>query len=184
MANAMPSQQGRAPNAGGAGFTLETDQGAVTSHAVVIATGGLSIPQIGASSFGYRIAEQFGISMTPLRPALVPLIFAPEQLAGFSALSGIAMDAAVSCNGGEFRENLLITHRGLSGPAILQISSYWRPGLAHPYRFVTGYRCGAMAACSPAQHCTAAEPVGAVFAEALCTSMGRSNRARSSRPGQ
>jgi predicted Rossmann fold flavoprotein len=127
----MPCQVSKVErsNAGGAGFTLETDQGPVTSHTVVIATGGLSIPQIGASSFGYRIAEQFGISVTPLQPALVPLIFRPEQLAGFSALSGTAVDAAVSCNGGEFRENLLITHRGLSGPAILQISSYWKPDL-------------------------------------------------------
>jgi len=98
----------------------------------VIASGGLSIPQIGASPFGYRIAEQFGIAVTPLRPALVPLTFAPEQWTAFADLPGISMDAAVSCNGQNgkisFRENLLITHRGLSGPAILQISSYWQPG--------------------------------------------------------
>jgi hypothetical protein len=110
-------------------FVLATDHGVVSTHALVVATGGLSIPQIGASSFGYRIAEQFGIGITPLRAALVPLIFAPEQLTSFSELLGIAMDAALSCNGAEFRENLLITHRGLSGPAILQISSYWKPGL-------------------------------------------------------
>ena len=95
----------------------------------MIATGGLSIPQIGASSFGYRVAEQFSISVTPLQPALVPLMFAPELLTIFSELPGIAIDAAVSFNGARFRENLLITHRGLSGPAILQISSYWKPGL-------------------------------------------------------
>ncbi|MDE2365529.1 MAG: NAD(P)/FAD-dependent oxidoreductase [Betaproteobacteria bacterium] len=110
-------------------FMLETSHGAVSTHSLVIATGGLSIPQIGASSFGYRTAEQFNIRITSLRPALVPLIFAPEQPASFSELPGIAIDAAVSCNGAEFRENLLITHRGLSGPAILQISSYWEPGL-------------------------------------------------------
>lgn len=116
-------------DAGSGRFMLETDRGTLSAETLVIATGGLSIPQIGASSFGYRIAEQFNLSVTPVRPALVPLIFAPEQLAGFSTLSGISIDAAVSCNGGRFRENLLITHRGLSGPAILQISSYWRPGI-------------------------------------------------------
>ncbi|WP_074975837.1 NAD(P)/FAD-dependent oxidoreductase [Nitrosospira multiformis] len=113
---------------GDTGFVLETSCGKVMTDALVVATGGLSIPQIGASPFGYRIAEQFGINVTPLRPALVPLTFAPEQLSVFSGLSGIALDTIVSCNGARFRENLLITHRGLSGPAILQISSYWRPG--------------------------------------------------------
>jgi len=112
------------------GFMLETGHGVISTRALVIATGGLSIPQIGASSFGYRIAEQFGISVMPLRPALVPLIFAPEQLDSFSELPGIALDVTVNCNGMEFQENLLITHRGLSGPAILQISSYWKPGLS------------------------------------------------------
>jgi predicted Rossmann fold flavoprotein len=116
-------------NAGSGRYLLETDRGTLSAETLVVATGGLSIPQIGASSFGYRIAEQFNLSVTPVQPALVPLIFAPEQLAGFSTLSGISIDAAVSCDGGRFRENLLITHRGLSGPAILQISSYWRPGM-------------------------------------------------------
>ena len=110
------------------GFVLETDRGTVTTGSLVIATGGLSIPQVGASPFGYEIARQFGIAVTPLRPALVPLIFAPEQFSRFSELSGVAVDAAVSCNAAYFRENLLLTHRGLSGPAILQISSYWQPG--------------------------------------------------------
>ena len=113
-------------------FVLETDRGSVVTESLVIASGGLSIPQIGASPFGYRIAEQFGIAVTPLRPALVPLTFAPEQWIAFADLPGISLDAAVSCNGQNgkisFRENLLITHRGLSGPAILQISSYWQPG--------------------------------------------------------
>ncbi len=111
------------------GFMLETDRGTVTTGSLVIATGGLSIPQVGASPFGYEIARQFGINVTPLRPALVPLIFAPEQLFRFSELSGIAADAVVSCNAACFRENILLTHRGLSGPAILQISSYWQPGI-------------------------------------------------------
>ena len=110
-------------------FLVATDRGTFKCRSLVIASGGLSIPQIGASPFGYRIAEQFGLKVTELRPALVGLTFAPETLAQFGGLSGISMDAVVSCNGASFRENLLVTHRGLSGPAILQISSYWRPGL-------------------------------------------------------
>ncbi|MEP7370700.1 MAG: NAD(P)/FAD-dependent oxidoreductase [Nitrosospira sp.] len=110
-------------------FMLETDRGILTADSLVIATGGLSIPQIGASPFGYRVAEQFGIAVMPLRPALVPLTFAPDQLASVSGLPGVAIDAAASCNRACFRENLLLTHRGLSGPAILQISSYWQPGI-------------------------------------------------------
>jgi predicted Rossmann fold flavoprotein len=116
-------------NAACSPFMLETDVGDMGANSLVIATGGLSIPQIGASSFGYRIAEQFGINVTPPRAGLVPLIFAHDQLAQLSQLPGIALDAEVSCNAGRFRENLLITHSGMSGPAILQISSYWRPGL-------------------------------------------------------
>jgi predicted Rossmann fold flavoprotein len=110
-------------------FSIATDRGDFESESLVIASGGLSIPQIGASPFGYRIAEQFGLKVTELRPALVGLTFAPETLAQFAGLSGISIDAIVACDGAKFRENLLITHRGLSGPAILQISSYWRPGL-------------------------------------------------------
>jgi predicted flavoprotein YhiN len=109
-------------------FEVATDHGDFEGASVVIATGGLSIPQIGASPFGYRIAEHFGLRVTELRPALVGLTFAPETLAQFGELSGISIDAVVRCNGASFRENLLVTHRGLSGPAILQISSYWRPG--------------------------------------------------------
>jgi predicted Rossmann fold flavoprotein len=116
------------PSAGGPGFMLETDVGEFETQSLVIATGGLSIPQIGSSSLGYRIAEQFGISVTQLRAGLVPLIFARDQLAQLSELPGVALDAEVSCNTGRFRENLLVTHRGLSGPATLQISSYWKPG--------------------------------------------------------
>jgi len=110
-------------------FLIATNRGNFESESLVIASGGLSIPQIGASPVGYRIAEQFGLKVTQLRPALVGLTFAPETLTQFADLSGISVDAVVSCNGVDFRENLLVTHRGLSGPAILQISSYWRPGL-------------------------------------------------------
>jgi hypothetical protein len=110
---------------GDGGFVVATPQGDVRCASLVIATGGLTVPKIGATPFGYRIAEQFGLAIVPPRPALVPLAFAPEALARYGDLSGVSMDALVSCNGGRFRENLLFTHRGLSGPAILQISSYW-----------------------------------------------------------
>ncbi len=110
-------------------FVTTADRGNFDSASLVIASGGLSIPQIGASPFGYRVAEQFGLGVTQLRPALVGLTFAPQTLGQFADLSGISFDAIVSCAGASFRENLLVTHRGLSGPAILQISSYWRPGL-------------------------------------------------------
>jgi predicted Rossmann fold flavoprotein len=128
--NKVNRMDGASKTAGGGGFVLETDKGRFTSNSLVVATGGLSIPQIGASPFGYRIAERFGLNVTPLRPALVPLVFAPEQAGNFSQLSGIAIDGEVRCDGARFRGGILLTHRGLSGPAILQISSYWRPGMA------------------------------------------------------
>ena len=111
-----------------ASFVVATNRGTFDCRSLVIASGGLSIPQIGASPFGYRLAEQFGLAVTPLRPALVGLTFAPDTLSQFADLSGISVDAVVSCSRVSFRENLLVTHRGLSGPAILQISSYWQPG--------------------------------------------------------
>jgi predicted Rossmann fold flavoprotein len=83
---------------------------------------------LGATDFGYRIAKQFELALEPPRPGLVPLTLAPELQNQFVSLSGISLDALVQCNGQAFRENILITHRGLSGPAILQISTYWRPG--------------------------------------------------------
>ena len=91
-----------------------------------MATGGLSIPKTGATPFGYRIAEQFGLAVVAPKPALVPLAAPPEWLAQFGALSGASFDTVASCAGRQFRESALITHRGLSGPAILQISSYWQ----------------------------------------------------------
>ncbi len=112
----------------GKGYTVKTGQGDFVADSLVIATGGLTVPKIGASPFGYRIAEQFGHAIVPPRPALVPLSFAPETLQQFGDLSGVALDAEVSCNGGRFREAILLTHRGLSGPAILQVSSYWQGG--------------------------------------------------------
>jgi predicted Rossmann fold flavoprotein len=109
-------------------FTLETNQGRFECESLVIATGGLSIAPIGATDFGYRIARQMGLRVRETRPALVPLTFAPQTLDELRALSGISIDARVSCNDAEFREHILLTHRGLSGPAILQISSYWKKG--------------------------------------------------------
>jgi hypothetical protein len=109
-------------------FSVETSQGIFEASSLVIATGGLSIPKMGATDFGYHVARQFGLNVIEPQPSLVPLTLGAEELRGLSALSGVSVDALVACNGQQFRENLLITHRGLSGPAILQISSYWNPG--------------------------------------------------------
>ena len=111
-------------------FEVVTDNGTFRSQSLVVATGGLSIPPLGATDFGYRLARQFGLSIEPTRPALVPFTLAPDQLQELAPLSGVSTPAEVSCQGQQFRENILITHRGLSGPAILQISSYWLPGLS------------------------------------------------------
>ena len=111
-----------------AGFVVQLSTGPVTAQSLVVATGGKSIPKMGATGLGYRIATQFGLAVTETRPALVPLTFEPRILERLAPLSGIAVDAAVAANGKSFREALLFTHRGLSGPAILQISSYWREG--------------------------------------------------------
>ena len=116
-------------SADGARFELETDQGAVRSRAVAIATGGLSIPKIGATDLGFRLARQFGHRLVEPRPALVPLVFDAEQWQPFTELAGVA--CAVRARAGSspaFDEDLLFTHRGLSGPAVLQVSSFWRPG--------------------------------------------------------
>jgi hypothetical protein len=109
-------------------FLLETDQGSFASRSLVIATGGLSIPQLGATDFGYRIARQFDLRIEPTRPALVPLTLPTETQTRLVALSGVSLDAIARAREAEFRENILVTHRGLSGPAILQVSSYWQPG--------------------------------------------------------
>ena len=113
---------------GESGFVVVTDQGAFRCRSLVIATGGPSIPKMGSSGFGYKIAEQFGLKIVPPRPALVPLTFDTALLAQFKDLSGVSVDAVVSCGKTGFDEALLFTHRGLSGPVILQISSYWREG--------------------------------------------------------
>lgn len=111
-------------------FQVSTSRGKFRAESLVVATGGLSIPKIGATPFGYRIAEQFGVPMTRLKPGLVPLSFHPEEWTAYAELSGASVDAIVSFGKQSFRDNLLFTHRGLSGPAILQISSYWEQGKA------------------------------------------------------
>jgi predicted Rossmann fold flavoprotein len=122
-------------------FHVETSLGTFTADSLVVATGGLSIPKMGATGFGHEIAAQFGLDLVPCRPALVPFVFHPEDTARWSDLSGLSAEVVVAAaprqpqrgpraraNHASFREKFLITHRGLSGPAILQISSYWRPG--------------------------------------------------------
>jgi predicted Rossmann fold flavoprotein len=110
------------------GYVVASDQGEFRCRSLVVATGGPSIPKMGASGFGYKIAEQFGLKIVRPRAALVPLTFDAALLAQFKDLSGVSVDAVASCGKIRFDEALLFTHRGLSGPAILQISSYWREG--------------------------------------------------------
>jgi len=106
-------------------FEVETTQAAFTAPALVVATGGLSIPKIGATSFGYDLARPFGLKVVPPRPGLVPLVFNEPERRDWCDLPGVAADVEATCAGQRFNERMLITHRGLSGPAILQISSYW-----------------------------------------------------------
>jgi predicted Rossmann fold flavoprotein len=121
------------PDGSGAGsYEIDSDQGTVQCRAVVVATGGLSIPKIGATDFGYRIARQFGLKLIEPRPALVPLTFDGTAWAPYAGLAGLALPVQIETGAKKqrmaFLEDLLFTHRGLSGPAVLQISSYWQPG--------------------------------------------------------
>ena len=110
------------------GFVLDTAIGRLRCASLVVATGGLSIPSMGATGFGYDIARQFGHALLPTRAGLVPLTLSGKHQERLDALSGVALDVEAGCNGAHFRNRMLITHRGISGPAILQISSYWQPG--------------------------------------------------------
>jgi predicted Rossmann fold flavoprotein len=112
----------------GAGFVVETSRGLVRATSVVVATGGKSIPKMGASGFGYRLAEEFGLRLTETRPGLVPLTFAEQELERFKPLAGVAVEGRVAAGRMGFDEAVLFTHRGLSGPAVLQASSYWHEG--------------------------------------------------------
>ncbi|MCC4593187.1 NAD(P)/FAD-dependent oxidoreductase [Xanthomonas campestris pv. cannae] len=113
---------------GSEGFRLDTDDGPVHADSLVVATGGLSIPSLGASGFGYELARQFGHAVLPTRAGLVPLTLSGKHQERLHDLSGLALPVEARCNGASFRNFMLITHRGVSGPAILQISSYWQPG--------------------------------------------------------
>ncbi len=111
------------------GYLLETSMGTLQCQSLVIATGGLSIPTLGATGFGYQVPRQFGHTLLPTRAGLVPFTITEPQLKAMcTELSGTSVDCVASCNGTSFRENLLFTHRGLSGPAILQVSSFWHSG--------------------------------------------------------
>jgi len=148
----------------GGAYVLETsadDQAATLRAAkLVIATGGLSIPKIGASDFGYRIAKQFGIKLIDTRPALVPLTFEQEAWKPFAALSGLSLQVEIETQGrygkGYFLEDLLLTHRGLSGPAVLQISSYWQAGGALRLNLLPGADTAAWTAAKGGQRGNAA----------------------------
>jgi len=111
-------------------FVVRAGEMEFRAPVLVVATGGLSIPKMGATGLGYDLAGQFGLAIREPRPALVPFVLGPEDREGFCDLAGVSADVAVSCNSQRFREKMLITHRGLSGPAMLQISSYWKPGQA------------------------------------------------------
>jgi len=117
---------------GDGAFEVQTDRGLISCKSVVVATGGLSIPKIGASDLGYQLARQFGLRLVPTRPALVPLTFDKSQWAPFSHLAGLSLPVNIETGDKKHRitflEDLLFTHRGLSGPAVLQISSYWKAG--------------------------------------------------------
>ncbi|KAB7764869.1 NAD(P)/FAD-dependent oxidoreductase [Xanthomonas maliensis] len=110
------------------GFSVETSRGRIHAQSLIVASGGLSIPSMGASGFGYALARQFGHQVLPTRAGLVPLTLSGTHQQRLQDLSGLSLTVEAACNGARFRNALLITHRGLSGPAILQISSYWQPG--------------------------------------------------------
>lgn len=109
-------------------FAVATSRGVFRCGSLVVATGGLSIPSLGATDLGYRLARQFGLAVEPTRPALVPFLLEGRDRSAAAELAGVAFEGEVSCGAGRFRDKVLFTHRGLSGPAILQASSYWAPG--------------------------------------------------------
>ena len=129
---------------GGEGFRVETDHGGFTAPALVLATGGLSIPKMGATGFAHDVAGRFGLPIVAPRPGLVPLTFGGEDLALMQPLAGVALDVRAQAGRARFEEAALFTHRGLSGPAILQISSYWRAGEAITLDLLPGADAGAV----------------------------------------
>ena len=147
------------------GYHLQTNGGDVTCGALVIATGGLSIPKIGATRFGYDIARQFGLRVTAVRPALVPLTFQDQFLLRCKTLSGLSVDAEIRHGKTIFREGLLFTHRGLSGPSILQISSYWQNGAVIHINLLPDADCAAFL--TARKHETPRQDVLTALAECL-----------------
>ncbi|MCS3807068.1 hypothetical protein FHY19_000060 [Xanthomonas arboricola] len=125
------------------GFTLDTSLGRVQAQSLIVATGGLSIPSMGASGFGYTLARQFGHALLPTRAGLVPLTLSGKHQERLQDLSGLALPVEAHCNGASFRNFMLLTHRGVSGPAILQISSYWQPGDDLRLDLLPGHDAGA-----------------------------------------
>jgi predicted Rossmann fold flavoprotein len=152
-----------------AGYQVRTSRGSFDAPRLVVATGGLSIPKIGATDLGYRIARQFGIGVIEPRPALVPLTLDTRTLELLAPLAGAAFAVEVSCAGGRFREQALVTHKGLSGPAILQISSYWQDACARgrPEPVVLNLLPGEDAADWMAAHADSAALPGNLLAERL-----------------
>ncbi|KQR10787.1 MULTISPECIES: NAD(P)/FAD-dependent oxidoreductase [Xanthomonas] len=125
------------------GFTVDTSLGRVQAQSLIVATGGLSIPSMGASGFGYALAKQFGHTLLPTRAGLVPLTLSGKHQERLQDLSGLALQVEAHCNGVSFRNFMLLTHRGVSGPAILQISSYWQPGDDLRLDLLPGHDAGA-----------------------------------------
>ncbi|MBB3825808.1 BaiN/RdsA family NAD(P)/FAD-dependent oxidoreductase [Xanthomonas arboricola] len=128
---------------GSDGFEVQTSQGRVQAQSLIVATGGLSIPSMGASGFGYALAQQFGHTLLPRRAGLVPLTLSGKHQERLHDLSGLALPVEAHCNGASFRNFMLLTHRGVSGPAILQISSYWQPGDELRLDLLPGHDAGA-----------------------------------------
>jgi len=126
------------------GFEIATARGPVRAGSVVVATGGKSIPKMGATGFGYNLAQQFGLPLVETRPGLVPLTFAEQELAWMTPLAGVSVTGRVRCGKTGFNEALLFTHRGLSGPAVLQVSSYWREGQGISVNLLPDVDVGAM----------------------------------------
>ena len=134
------------------GFTLSTNKGELKTRQLVVASGGLSLPKIGASPFGLKLAEQFGLSVVPPRAGLVPFTFTGADMVALKELAGISLDVTVRCRSTSFSEAMLFTHRGLSGPAILQISSIWQPGDGISVDLLPGRDLAAELANAQAEH--------------------------------
>lgn len=161
---------------GGAGFVVDTAGGAIQTRNLVVATGGKSIPKIGATGFAYDIAAQFGLRLVETRAGLVPLTFAEQELTLCRPLAGVSVEAQIRHNGGQFRDALLFTHRGLSGPVILQISSFWRPGEALQIDLAPGNDIAADLKAARSGRVSVASALGralpARLATAICEEMG------------